>query len=103
FFRKGKKKPKTAFVPDEGAYKSALKKLEQLRKKEVTSDKLFYTELVNVFREYLHRRKNIQSFSKTTDDLAVQVKQLEMPVQEYNSLLQTLRLSDLVKFARFEP
>ena len=103
FFPKGRKPDKAEFVPDENAYAAALKKLKILKQQPVTDSKLFFSEMVHIFREYLHRRKNIHSFSKTTDDLALQVGALEMQPGLYKSLLQTLRLSDLVKFAQFQP
>lgn len=99
-----KKQPETAaFVPDEGIYKQSLTRLDKLRGTADGDPKVFHTELVDIFREYLLKRKGIQSFSKTTDDLGVQLGQLQMPRTVYGSMLQTLRLSDLVKFARFEP
>ncbi len=103
FFPKGKKKDKTEFVPDEGAYKTALKKLEKLKAADASDPKQLYTELILVFREYLKRRKNIHSFSKTTDDLGLQLQKLKMDRDQYGELLQTMRLSDLVKFAKFHP
>jgi hypothetical protein len=51
----------------------------------------------------LHRRKNIQSFSKTTEDLGKQVGQLHIPGSDYQQLLEVLQLSDFVKFARYKP
>jgi hypothetical protein len=100
FFPREKKKPKQAgFVADVGAYQRALNELNELE--EVNDDKVFYTNLVNILREYLHKRKNIQSFSKTTDDLAIQMKNLDLDQIQYTGLVQTLRLSDLVKYARF--
>lgn len=98
-----KKKEEPVFVPNEGAYKTALKRLEKLKAQESQDAKLFYTELINIFREYLLKRKNIQSYSKTTDDLSNQITQLNMQKDQYYSLVQTLRLSDMVKFARFQP
>ena len=65
--------------------------------------KLLYTELVSIFRDYLAKRKNIQSHSKTTDDLSIQIAALQLPIEMYQPLVQTLRLSDLVKFAQFKP
>ena len=62
-----------------------------------------HTQLVNIFREYLEKRKNIRSFSKTTDDLAIQVGALSLHRDAYAALVQALRLSDLVKFAQFKP
>lgn len=99
-----KKKPEvTAFVPDEGIYRQSLNRLDKLRGAADGDPKVFHTELVDIFREYLLKRKGILSYSKTTDDLGVQLGQLPMPKTVYSSLLQTLRLSDLVKFARFQP
>lgn len=101
----GKKKeaPSAAFVPDEGIYKQSLARLDKLKAAADGDPKVFHTELVDIFREYLHKRKGIQSFYKTTDDLGVQIGQLQLPKTVYQSMLQTLRLSDLVKFARFQP
>lgn len=104
FFPGAKEKEKQeGFIPDEGAYKAALRQLEQLRAQPSSDQKQVHTQLVNIFREYLEKRKNIRSFSKTTDDLAVQVGALSLQRDAYASLVQTLRLSDLVKFAQFQP
>lgn len=102
FFPKAKPRAKGEFVSDEGAYKKALRKLDALDKKDI-DDKSFYTELVHVFREYLHKRKNICSFSKTTDDLSIQIENLNIDREQYQSLVQTLRLSDMVKYAKYQP
>lgn len=88
-------------VPDEDAYKTALKLLGKLNAGD--DPKYLYTELVDIFREYLQKRKNIQSFSKTTDDLSVQIKELQLPAEQYHLLVQVLRLSDMVKFAKYQP
>lgn len=103
FFPKGTPRPKGEFVSDEGAYKRAVKKLDALSKKSDVDSKVFYTELIQIFREYLHKRKNIYSFSKTTDDLAIQIEKLNLDREQYQQLLQTLRLSDLVKYAKYQP
>lgn len=103
FFPKAKPGPKPDFVTDAGAYKKAMQKLQELRRKENSDNKIFYTELVQIFREYLHKRKNIYSYSKTTDDLAIQVDGLNMERELYQHLVQTLRLSDSVKYAKFQP
>lgn len=101
FFPAGRKKEKPAFVTDAGAYRNAMNELDRLQK-EAVDDKIFYTRLVQVFRDYLHRRKNIQSNSKTTDDLAIQMKEIDFGQEEFTDLVQTLRLSDLVKYAKFQ-
>ncbi|MBD0332854.1 MAG: hypothetical protein ICV66_09370 [Chitinophagaceae bacterium] len=92
-------------VLKEDAYKYAMKQLKNLEQRGFSfhDPKDFYTELVLIFRTYLHQRKNIQSFYKTTDDLAVQIGQLNLAPDLYKELLQTLRSSDMVKFAKFQP
>jgi hypothetical protein len=104
FFPKSRKKEASeVFVPDEGIYKSTLRQLDELKKKEVSDAAACYTEMITIFRNYLLKRKNIQSLSKTTDDLAIQMEPLKLDREKYSELVQTLRLSDLVKFARFGP
>lgn len=90
---------------DASAYKKALLQLEKLQKDGSVSanPKQFYTELINIFRGYLRNGKGIHSFSKTTDDLSVQLKDVKLPSSDYNELVQTLRLSDLAKFAQYRP
>ncbi len=99
-----KKKPvmQQAPVIDLNAYSDALKKLEVL-KKENPSAKIFHTQLTDIFRVYVQKRKGLQSMQKTTDDLIVQLKSLNMDKDRYNELAQALRLTDFVKFAKYEP
>ncbi len=90
------------FVPDPGIYKTSLARLESLQKNIGEEPKIFYTELVSIFRDYLHKRNGIQSYSKTTDDIGLQIGNLGLSSTPYQSLLQTLRMSDLVKFAKYQ-
>jgi hypothetical protein len=102
FPSKKKKKEDAAKKPDENIYKASLLRLDRLKTDNISDAKIYYTELIDIFRDYLHKRKGIQSFSKTTDDLAIQISNLQQ-VNNPQLLFQTLRLSDLVKFARFQP
>ncbi|MDQ3550521.1 MAG: hypothetical protein M3413_03265 [Bacteroidota bacterium] len=101
-FPKRKKKKEAEFVPDTSVYKQSLKQLEKL-KKEHPEPKIFYTELVQILRNYLNKRRGVQSFSKTTDDLVIYFSDAHLSSAQTNTLLQTLRLSDLVKYAKFHP
>jgi hypothetical protein len=102
YFLMRKKKKPVAKIPFVDPYKEARQELEKLVKENLTS-KLFYTRLVDIFRLYISRRKGIASLQKTTDDLVVQLRSLTLPTEEFNRLAQSLRLSDFVKFAKFEP
>jgi hypothetical protein len=100
-FPRRKKGKEAAPAPAVDAYKEALARLDNL--KEHPDVKIFYTDLIHIFRDYVHRRKGLHSFQKTTDDLSMQLKSLNLPLEQYHSLVQTLQLSDMVKFARFTP
>lgn len=102
FFPKGKDEKKEAEL-DKNAYQRAMESLAKLEKAPPSEAKVFYTELVNIFRTYLKGAKGIQSFSKTTDDLSIQLQSQKLPAADYTPLVQTLRLSDLVKFAAYQP
>jgi hypothetical protein len=104
FFPEGKRE-KTATQLDGNAYKKAMQALEKLQKEDTGSvnAKQYYTELINIFRSYLKGAKGIQSFTRTTDDLSIQLQQLKMQQAQYTNLVQTLRLSDLAKFAQYKP
>jgi hypothetical protein len=102
YFLVRKKTKPVAKIPFVDPYKEARQELEKLGKENLAT-KLFYTRLVDIFRLYISRRKGIASLQKTTDDLVVQLRSLKLPVEEFNRLAQSLRLSDFVKFAKFEP
>ncbi len=101
----GKKKEVKETVIDANAYRTAIADLKKLRKEGLAGNdvKAFYVRLVDIFRIYLLAGKGMQSFSKTTDDLALQIMKLNLPSHTYNDLVQTLRLSDAVKYAKFNP
>jgi len=101
FLTKKKKKPieKALYIDP---YTEAKRELEKLQKENLSS-KVFYTRLIDIFRSYISRRKEIASLQETTDDLVLQLKRLRFPENEFNQLTQSLRMSDFVKFAKYEP
>lgn len=92
-------------VPDTGYYKRILQQLQALDKDSAKRNepKRFYTEMVSLFREYLVKRTGIQSHSQTTDDLTLQLDKIRMDKEALHSLIQTLKDSDFVKFAKYVP
>jgi hypothetical protein len=83
-------------------YEEAMRELEQLQKRQPEA-KEYYSKLVNIFRLYIFRKKGILSLQKTTDDLVVQLKGLNLDKEQFDKLSQSLRLSDFVKFAKYIP
>jgi len=103
FYALRKKKPvPVAAAPALNPYEEAIKQLDKLQQ-EKPEQKQYYSLLVDIFRVYVYRKKDIQSLQKTTDDLVVQLRSLDLPKQEFEKLTQVLLLSDFVKFAKYVP
>jgi hypothetical protein len=97
-----KKKVVLPGQPVVNPYEEAIKQLEQLRKQKLPP-KQYYSELVDIFRLYIFRKKEILSLQKTTDDLVMQLKDINLDKEQHAPLAQALRLSDFVKFAKYIP
>lgn len=83
-------------------YQEAMQGL-QLWKGRTQDVKAYYSGLVSVFRLYIFRKRNILSLQKTTDDLILQLKAVPLDKELAAQLDQVLRLSDFVKFAKYQP
>ena len=90
--------PKIVISPFEEAMKQ-LKKLETDR----PEAKQYYSKLTDIFRLYVFRKKGILSLQKTTEDLIRQLRSLNLSKVQLDKLSQSLRLSDIVKFAKYIP
>ncbi len=98
-----KKKQAAPVLNTADVYKQTLAQLDALKGKRDVEAKLYFTELVSIFRNYLQQRKSIQSHSKTTEDISRQLRTLQLPENDYTTLVQALQLSDFVKFAKYNP
>lgn len=98
-----KKKPVVTAAPKVtiSPYREAMRELEQLQRQKPEA-KEYYSKLVNIFRLYIFRKKGILSLQKTTDDLVIQLKSLDLDKEQFDKLSQSLRLSDFVKFAKYQ-
>jgi hypothetical protein len=79
-----------------------MKQLAGLEKNKLEAKEL-HTRLVDVFRLYVLRKKNIISLQKTTDGLVGQLQYVITEKEYFIQLQQALRLSDYVKFAKYTP
>jgi len=91
-------KPKVVTDP----YQEAIKDLEALQRSKPDA-KTFHSKLTDIFRLYIFRRKGILSLQKTTDDLVIQIKSLDLPKDDFDKIAQSFRMSDFVKFAKYVP
>ena len=102
FLLRKKKPAKPVIQPLVDPYEEALNQLDILQKKSV-APKEFHSRLADIFRLYIFRRKEILSLQKTTDDLILQLRTINLDDQLYTQLSQALRLGDFVKFAKYIP
>ena len=82
---------------------SELKELEQAHLPEKGSVKVYYSRLGEIFRVYLLRRLKISSLAETSEELIRELRRLPLPAEQFSALAETLRMSDFVKFAKYEP
>lgn len=75
---------------------------EQLRNGKIDV-KQFYILHNALFREFLEWKKGWKTKEKTNEELVRQLRLLDLPDTEYRELVQVLRLSDFVKFAKYSP
>lgn len=101
-FRKKKSTPVVKSTAVVNAYEDAMKELQRLQTLKLDS-KEYYSQLTDIFRLYIFRKKGILSLQKTTDDLVMQLNGLSLEKIELDKLAQSLRLSDFVKFAKYIP
>ena len=84
-------------------YEGAKKQLKALKQSK-PAEKIFYENLVSIFRNYVRQRTGIDSLQKTSNDLSEKLRPLFAEHNaKYESLHQVLMLSDFVKFAKYDP
>ncbi|HEY8388404.1 MAG TPA: BatD family protein [Parasegetibacter sp.] len=83
-------------------FEEAMKLLENLEK-DAPSAKEKYTRLVNIFKGFLRRQRKIDAGRKTTEELVLVLNSTGLSREQYTALAQVLRMSDMVKFAKYIP
>jgi len=81
----------------------ALGKIKTFDFSQPGSTKTYYTSLNDILRVYTHRKLKISSLEKTNDELILQLKQTGISMEKFSQLAQALRMSDFVKFAKYQP
>lgn len=87
-------------------YEEAISQLEELERQHLPENgsmKVFYTRLNDILRIYLFRRLGISSLAETSEELIGKLRRLPMPDENREEIAETLRMSDFVKFAKYQP
>lgn len=88
------------------AHEIAFEELELLLRKSYINDgkfKQFFIELSDILRHYLENRFYITAMEETTTEVLESIKEIELPDDSFEKAKEVLDLSDLVKFAKYEP
>ncbi len=84
-------------------YEEAMQALDELERRNLPatgSMKLYYSRLGEILRVYLLRRMNVYSFAETSEEL---IRELRSRLPRHEELADALRMSDFVKFAKYQP
>ncbi|RYG24480.1 ATP-binding cassette domain-containing protein [bacterium] len=65
--------------------------------------KIFYTDLVNIFRQYIYKRKGYYSDADTSADLIARLGSWQLRADVHDALRETLQDADMAKFAKYRP
>lgn len=87
-------------------YEEAVRQLEELRQQRLAENgqvKIYYTRLNDILRQFILRRLGIASLSETNEELIGKLRKLPLPAEEFTRLSDTLRMTDFVKFAKYQP
>ena len=86
-------------------YEEAMKALAQLALKNVNNGevKTYYSQMNDILRKYVSRKFSVATFERTNEELIIELSGKGIPKDAFISLAQSLRMSDVVKFAKYLP
>lgn len=80
-----------------------LKTLAQYNLQEAAEIKMYHIKLAGIFKNYLGRKQGKNLFNKTTSDLLINMKEINLTPDNISELATALRCTDAVKFAKYLP
>jgi len=86
-------------------YEEAMKALARLALNNVNNGeaKTYYSEMNDILRRYVSRKFSVATFERTNEELILELSGKGIPKDAFISLAQSLRMSDVVKFAKYRP
>ena len=95
-----------ALKPKDPPYVVALRELEKIKSEKLWQNnkvKLYYTKVTDVLRIYLNAQFQIQAMEQTSEEILQSLQSMELSDELRNKLREMLGVSDLVKFAKYQP
>lgn len=107
FIRKSKKKKETGIFESKlSPYDEAMLLLDELQKQnlpEKNEIREYYLRLSDIFKRYLSRKTNSYQMHLTTDELLMELGQLNLSKEKIANFASCLTMGNIVKFARYVP
>jgi hypothetical protein len=106
YWVKKRKKKEVQSVILEPPHVIALRELEKLKREAIWKEnrtKEFHSAISEILRAYIERRYRFPALESTTDEIMSIIKTKVITQEQKENLEQILRLSDLVKFAKWTP
>ncbi len=102
----GKKNKPDIFKSKLSPYDEAMQSLNDLDKENLLQQKEvkeYHTRLTDIFRRYISRKTQTYRMHETTDELLMDLNDLNLDKEQLASFANALRMGSAVKFAKFVP
>jgi len=101
-----KKKDTVIFGSKLSPYNEAMESLSSLEKEELLQNnqiKEYHIRLTEIFKRYLSRKSNTYQMHLTTDELLIELNELDLSKEQIADFANCLRMGNAVKFAQYVP
>lgn len=101
-----KKKDTVIFESKLSPYDEAMESLSSLEKEELPQNneiKEYHLRLTEIFKRYLSRKSNTYQMHLTTDELLIELNELDLSKDQIADFANSLRMGNAVKFAQYVP
>ncbi len=107
FARKSKKKKDTGIFDSKlSPFDEAMQLLDELHKENLPARnevKEYHARLSDIFKRYLSRKTNTYQMHLTTDEILIEINDLDVSKEKISEFANCLRMGNAVKFARYLP
>jgi hypothetical protein len=93
-------------IGNQNPFDWAMKELELMKQQVPSTPELvepYYTQMDSIYRTYVHNRFGVRAFQKTSSEMLDYLNTTQLVRDDLAQYTSTVRLIDVVKFARFMP